>query len=370
MSLINFNNEQKLIQTEIRKFAISEIEPEADNIEKDAKFPTEIIKKLSELGLSGMIIPEKYAGAEMDTTSLCITVEELAKVSASIGTILAVNNCLIAYPMMKFADESIKEKYLEKIALGEIGGYVCLPDIESPEDTFEIKNSNGNYVISGKRDFVLNGEAAKFFIMPVPIYQDEKVFFLFDKADEIKSENANILGIRSAGVTNLEFDKNKFDKDNCFISAENGDKVHSAIRDYANICFSAISVGLAQASLDAAADYSKERKQFGKLISKFDMVREMLANMKIKIDTARLLVYDAATRVDSNQDFSISSKIARHYSGEIAVDCGLDAIQIHGGYGYVKDYPVERYFRDAKVLQILETTPRILKSEIAEEVLK
>ncbi|MBC8527038.1 MAG: acyl-CoA dehydrogenase family protein [Candidatus Cloacimonetes bacterium] len=368
MSIIKFTNEQKLIQKEIRKFATSELEPIADEIEKNAAFPTDIINNLSELGFSALIIPEKYGGVEMDTTSLCITIEELSRIYASVGSILAVNNCLIAYPIIKYANENQKEKYLNKLSSGEIGGFISEPEIDVSEEEFEAKKSDNGYLVNGKRDFVLNGEAAKFFIMPFQT-SDGKAFYFLEK-DDCELEKNNILGIRAAGTTSIKFNELILKNENCFITEQNGEKALNDIRDYANICFSAISLGLAQASLEAATKYSKERKQFGKYICEFPMIQEMLTEMKIKIETARLLVYDAASKYDNAQDYSVSSKIARIYCGDMAVNCGLDAIQIYGGYGYIKDYPVERYFRDAKVLQVLETTPRLLKSDIAKELLK
>ncbi|MBC8313646.1 MAG: acyl-CoA dehydrogenase family protein [Candidatus Cloacimonetes bacterium] len=368
MSLIEFNGEQKLIQKEVKNFASTELEPITEDIEKNATFPTDIIKKLAELGFSALIIPEKYGGVEMDTTSLCITVEELSKVCASVGTILAINNCLVAYPIMKFGDEEHKKKYLDKLSLGEIGGYICEPEIDISEDEFVAEKSEKGHKITGKRNFILNGQVAKFLIMPFQTSAG-KAFYFIEK-DDFDSEKSNILGIRAAGITDIKFDELSLKSENCFINEEDGKSAIEDIRDYTNIAFSAVSLGLAQASLEAAIKYSKERKQFGKFISEFPMIQEMLTEMKIKIDAARFLVYDAASKFDNGKNFSEASKIARVFSGDIAVFCGLNSIQIYGGYGYMKDYPVERYFRDAKVLQLLEATPRLQKENIALELLK
>ncbi|MCK4655351.1 MAG: acyl-CoA dehydrogenase family protein [Candidatus Cloacimonetes bacterium] len=370
MSLINLNNEQKMIRDEFRKFATSELEPIAENIEENGVFPKDIISKLSELGLLSLIIPEKYGGVELDVTSLCIAVEEISKVCASIGTILVVNNCMVAYPLMKYGDESFKEKYLNKLSNGEIGGFVCEPEIDLPEEKNDLKAEGNKFIFSGHREFVLNGDSANFFIMLVSTPENTKYYVIDKDIKGIHLTSKNILGLRSAGFAGAEFKDIKLTKEACFIAEDKGGKILSEIQDYANIGFSAISLGIAQAALEPAVKYSKERVQFGHRICEFPMVQEMMSEIKMKIETARLLVYDAASKVDKGEDFGIASKITRHYCGELGVFAGLNSIQVHGGYGYMKDYPLERYFRDAKVLQLLETSPRISKSQIAKELLK
>ena len=370
MSLINLNNEQKMIRDEFRKFATSELEPIAEDIEKNGVFPKDIVSKLSELGLLSLIIPEKYGGVELDVTSLCIAVEEISKVCASIGTILVVNNCMVAYPLMKYGDEPFKEKYLNKLSNGEIGGFVCEPEIDLPEEKNDLKAEGNKFIFSGHREFVLNGDSANFFIMPVSTSDDNKFYVIEKSIKGIHLSSKNILGLRAAGFAGAEFKDTELLEEACFIPEDKGGKIQSEIRDYANIGFSAISLGIAQSALDASVKYSKERVQFDHRICEFPMIQEMLAEIKMKIETARLLVYDAASRIDKGKDFAISSKITRNYCGDLGIFAGLNSIQIYGGYGYMKDYPLERYFRDAKVLQLLETSPRISKSQIAKELLK
>jgi len=370
VSLIKLNNEQKMIRDEFRKFAVSEIEPAAEEIEKNGVFPIAIVEKLVDLGLLGLIIPEKYGGVELDMTSLCIAVEEISKVCASIGTILVANNCLIAYPLMKFGQESLKEKYLNKLAEGEIGGYICEPEIDLPQEKNDLKTEGDNYIFSGHREFILNGEAANFYIMPIQTKENTK-YFIFDKNTRgIFPDPKNLLGMRTAGFTEAEFQDLNMIKENCFLTDDKKDDIQSEIRDFSNIGFSAISLGIAQSALDTSIKYAKERVQFGRTISEFPMIRDMLADMKIKIETVRLLIYDAASRFDNGEDYSEQSKIARIIASETGIFCGLNSIQIHGGYGYIKDYPLERYFRDAKVVQLLDASPRIMKEEIAKGLLK
>jgi len=368
MSLINLNNEQKLIQNEVRKFAAAELEPMASEIDNSAVFPIEIIKKLSDLGLSSVIIPEKYGGAALDTTSLCIVLEELSKASASIGTILVVNNCLVAFPLIHYAPEEKKGYYLQRLSQGEIGAFSADPEIDVPDRKFECREMDGNYMISGKRDFVLNGETANFFIMQVSL-SNGKGLYIFDNNKGIKCTKHDILGMRAAGITGLEFKDITLMSDTCILSGNRAEEGFQRLRDYANIGFSAVSLGIAEAAYDASIKYSKERRQFGRAICEFPMVQEMLVAMKSRFEAARFFTYEAAVQCDRGQDYSLNASIARLQSSEAAVFSGIKAIQVHGGYGYIKDYPVERYLRDAKVLQVLRQTPHDLKSEIAKGLL-
>jgi alkylation response protein AidB-like acyl-CoA dehydrogenase len=370
MSLIKFNNEQKLIQGEIRKFATTELEPVADDIDKKGVFPKDIINNLFELGFMSLIIPEKYGGVDMDLTSLCIAVEELSKISASVGTIVAVNNCFAAYPLMKFGNENIKELYLTKLADGEIVGFICEPEIDLLPEQNVLNDQNNSFVFSGERDFVLNGETASFFILQISNQEVNKFYIINKDSKELSFTIPKMLGLNAAGIKSVKFNELLLRKESCLNSEVPGGKILQEVRDFSNICLSSISLGLAQASLDAATKYSKERKQFSRLICEFEMIQEMLSDIKIKIETARLLVYDAASKFDNNQNYSLSAAIARVYCGNMAVSSALNAIQIYGGYGYIKDYPVERYFRDAKVLQLLEASPRTIKIDIAREVLR
>jgi len=370
VSLINLNNEQKMIRDEFRKFAASELEPIAEDIEENGVFPKDIISKLSELGLSSLIIPEKYGGVELDVTSLCIAVEEISKVCASIGAILVVNNCMVAYPLMKYGDDPFKETYLNKLSNGEIGGFVCEPEIDLPEEKNDLKAKDDKFIFSGHREFVLNGSSANFFIMPVSTLENTKYYIVDKDIKGIHLTSKNLLGLRAAGFAGAEFEDTELLEEDCFIPDDKSGKIRSEIHDYANIGFSAISLGIAQAALETAVKYSKERVQFGRRICEFPMVQEMMSEIKMKIETARLLVYDAASKADKGEDLGIASKITRIYCGDLGVFAGLNSIQVHGGYGYMKDYPLERYFRDAKVLQLLETSPRISKAKIAKELLK
>jgi butyryl-CoA dehydrogenase len=368
MSLINFNNEQKLIQNEVNKFARAELEPFSSELDKTGLFPTEIIKKLSDLGLSSVIIPQKYGGAGLDTTSLCIVLEELSKVNASIGFILVVNNCLVAYPLLHNASEKMQDHYLKKLVRGEIGGYGLDLEIDTPEQVMEKTEEGGQRVISGKLDFALNGESAAFFILHV--LQDKNMTLcVVDDGAGLQRKKHVLLGLRTAGITGIDFKDVTLPQDGVILSGENVAAELQQLTDYAHIGFSAVSLGVAEAAFDASVKYAKERKQFGRAICEFAMVQEMLVEMKMRVEAARLLLYDAACLHDNTKEYSLTARMARLQSSDAAVFCGIRAIQIHGGYGYIKDYPIERYLRDAKVLQVLNQCPHDLKSHIAKELL-
>jgi len=369
MSLIDFNSEQKLIESEIKRFSQIEIEPQSSEIEKKGIFPTEIIKKLSDLGFLSLIIPEKYGGASLDTTSLCIVLEELSKVCASIGTILAVNNCLVAYPLLKYASEEKKEYYLPKLAKGTIGAHVTELGINSSDRKVEIREAGGNNYLSGKWNFVLNGEVADFFVIPISL-TDHKTLYLFERNSNINSIKHDILGLKTAGIVGIELNNLELKEDDYLLSGEDIGGSFQGVLNYSNIGFSAISLGIAEAAYDASVNYSKERRQFGRAICEFPMIQDMLVEMKTKIDAAKLLVYTAAAKCDDEQYYSLQACIARLQSGAAAVYSGIKAIQIHGGYGYTKEYPVERYLREAKVIQVLHQTPYDLKLIIAKELLR
>jgi butyryl-CoA dehydrogenase len=368
MALIAFNSEQKLIQGEVRKFSRTELEPIAGDIDKNGVFPVEIIKKLSDLGLSSLIVPEKFNGADIDTTSLCIVLEELSKVCASISNILAVNNCLVAFPIMNYAPEQMKEHYLKKLAQGEIGAYSVDLGIDASDANINVTETDGDCLVSGRHDFVLNGETANFFILPVCL-TNGKALYLCEDTASIQQIKHQILGMRAAGIVGFEYKDLRLMGDKCLLSADKAVHLLKKIQDYSNIGFSAISLGIAQAAFDASVKYSKERRQFGRAICEFPMVQEMLVDMKTRIEAARFLVYDAAAKFDKGQDYSLSANIARLISSEAAVFSGITAIQVHGGYGYIKDYPVERFLRDAKTVQVLQEPPQDLKSKIAKELL-
>jgi len=369
MGLITLNSTHKLIKGEIEKFAAAELEPIAADIEKDGSIPRPVMQKISEMGLLGLTVPEAYGGSGLDLMSLCIALEELAKSSASLAIIVSVNNCLITYPLMKFGTDDIKEVYLRKISSGSIGGYAPYSEVELSGNECGSESEGDNRYVSDRYEVVLNGANADFFILPVKSETGVSLFVINKGAPGLNFRTVRTMGLRSAGITGVEFRRNDLTGDKRLVEAKGGYQAIQTTLEYAHIGFSAVALGLAQASLNASIRYAKERKQFGRAIAEFPMVQAMLAEMRIIIEKSRLLVYEAAQRYDNGEEYRMISRIACLTSCEGAVKTGLHAIQIHGGYGYTRDYPVERYFRDAKSLQLLGEAPVDLKEKIAKEIL-
>uniref|UniRef100_A0A7V1EIE8 Acyl-CoA dehydrogenase n=1 Tax=candidate division WOR-3 bacterium TaxID=2052148 RepID=A0A7V1EIE8_UNCW3 len=361
MGLINLNNEQKMIQNEVKKFTLQEIEPIVQEIEKNASIPEVIFRKLNEFGILSPIIPQEFGGAGFDTTSLCIIIEELSKVCASVGLVIAVNNGLVAYSLMKSRNEKSKT-YLKRLGNGELGGF----DIDFDKNLQII--SQNPLKINGRSRFVLSGAFAKFLLLDIKT-ENGWSLYLIESPDKSKITNPYLLGMRSAGIVDITFNNLEIPDDFCLLDSTVYITAIEETRDYFNLCLSAVGLGIAQAALDASIKYAKERRQFNRPICEFPMVQEMLAEMKIKIESSRKLLYDAANRYDSKEDYKMATKLAFASNTEAAVYCGIKGVQIFGGYGYTKDYPVERYLRDAKTGQILGESPVKLKENIARELL-
>ncbi|MEO0097059.1 MAG: acyl-CoA dehydrogenase [candidate division WOR-3 bacterium] len=374
------NENQKLIQDTARRFAQEKIEPIASEIDKTGEFPSEIIKEMAELGLMGMIIPEEYGGAGLDFTSLAIAVEEISKSSGSIGVIMAVNNSLCAYPILAFGKEEQKKKYLPLLATGKALGAFALtePNVGSDPAHLEstIKDMGDYFLLNGTKRFITNGGEAKIFV----------VFATIDKEKEHKGicgliverdfegfsigKHEDLMGLRSTANCELIFEDCKVPKENLLGNIGEGFKIALHTLDVSRIDIGAQSVGIAQAALEKALTYSKERKQFGKYLYEFEMIQEMLADMATKIQAARLLVYYAASLKDKGAPrFSKESSMAKYFASQVAVEATRLAVQIHGGYGYTKDYAVERYYRDAKCMEIYEGTSEIQKIVIARSLI-
>ncbi len=374
------NENQKLIQDTAKRFAQERIEPIASEIDKTGEFPHEIVKEMAELGLMGMIIPEEYGGAGLDFTSLAIAIEEISKASASVGVIVAVNNSLCAYPILTFGNEEQKKKYLPLLATGKALGAFALtePNVGSDPAHLEstIKDMGDYFLLNGTKRFITNGGEAKIFI----------VFGTIDKTKEHKGicalivekdfegfsigKHEDLMGIRSTANCELIFEDCKVPKENLLGNIGEGFKIAMHTLDVSRIDIGAQSVGIAQAALEKALAYSKERKQFGKYLYEFEMIQEMLADMATKIQAARLLVYYAASLKDKGVPrFSKESSMAKYFAAQVAVEATRLAVQIHGGYGYTKDYAVERYYRDAKCMEIYEGTSEIQKIVIARNLI-
>jgi len=367
MALIELNSEQKIIQNEIRKFTQAEVEPIAADNDKKAEFSSTVLKKLSELGFLGAIIPDAYDGASLDTTSLCVIIEELARASASIAMVIAVQNCCVAYPLKVFGSTDLKERFLGKLATSTIGGYAMLSSLDKVR-RFETSVADTRVNFSGVSDFVMNGAYAGVFAFPV-IINDKACIGIHEGSDGMTIETHNLLGLRSAGIVRTQISQITIPVSDLIGFNGKEVEVNAAVMTYNNIGLAAISLGIAESCFQAALAYSKERKQFGRAICEFPMVREMLVDMRTRIDAARLLVYDAAQLCDNGGTFTVPANNARLFSDETAVFAGTTSVQVHGGYGYTRDYPVERYFRDAKSVQVIGMNAYEIKEQVAKEIL-
>ena len=374
-------NDQKMLQSEVRKFSENELAPLAPEIDISGEFPKESIKKLAELGLLGIFIPEKYGGSEFDFVSLAIAIEEISKACASTGVIVAVNNSLTGYPILQFGTEEQKQKYLPLLCSGEKIGAMGITepnagsDVAAMETTAKLEGDH--YILNGTKRFITNGGEAGIFI--VFAYTDKELkhkgmsAFIVDRESPGFSlgNHEDLMGIRATANCELIFEDCKVPKENLLGEKGQGFYICMNTLDVSRIDIGAQAVGVSQAALDEAVKYSKERVAFGKPICKFEMIQNMLAEMATQIHAARMLVYYSAWCKDAGiKRFSKEAAMAKYYAANISVDVTRKAVQIFGGYGYSKDYTVERLYRDAKILELYEGTSEIQKVVIAGELLR
>ena len=373
--------DQTLLRNMVREFAEKEIKPKAAEIDESREFPKDTVRKLAELGLMGIVIPEEYGGSGMDFVSLAIAVEEISRACATTGVITAVNNSLAAYPILIYGTEEQKKKYLPLLASAKKIGAIGLTEPNTGSNVAGIESTavkeGDYYILNGAKRFITNATEAGIFI--VFAYTDKSKghkgisTFIIEREFEGFSvgKHENLMGIRASGNAELMFDNCKVPVENLLGEENKGFYMAMQTLDVSRIDIGAQAVGIAQASLDESVKYAKERIQFGKPIGQFEFIQGMLASMATKIDAARLLVYRAAYSKDKGQQrFSKESAMSKWFASEVAVEATRMAVQIHGGYGYTKDYTVERLYRDAKVMEIYEGTSEVQKIVIARNLLK
>ena len=375
----DFTEEQLLIQESAKDFAQNEIAPTAVERDINAVFPEKIIKQMGELGFMGMMVSPDYGGAGMDTISYVLAMIEISKVDASVGVIMSVNNSLVCWGLEEYGSDHIKEKYLTPLASGKKLGAFALSEPEAGSDATHQKTTadkDGDfYVLNGIKNWTTSGISADYHIV-IATTDKEKGHhgisaFVVEKGTEGfgHGKKEDKLGIRSSDTCSLTFE-------NCRVPAENligeegkGFNIAMNTLNGGRIGIAAQAIGIAEASMDASIKYSKERKAFGKEISKFQAIQFKLSDMAVKVDAAKLLTLKAAALEDAGKKYFAESAMAKLYASKIAVECALEAIQIHGGYGYVREYLVERYLRDSKITEIYEGTSEIQKIVIARSLL-
>jgi alkylation response protein AidB-like acyl-CoA dehydrogenase len=375
----DFTEDQLMIQQTAREFAQAEIAPSAVERDISAEFPYEIIKKLGELGFMGIMVSPEFGGAGMDTISYVLAMIEISKVDASVGVIMSVNNSLVCFGLEKYGSNYIKENYLTPLAKGEKLGAFALSEPEAGSDATKQKTSADKegdfYVLNGIKNWITNGTTADYFL--VMATTDKSLghkgisTLLVEKGtpgfNHGKKEDK--LGIRSSDTCSLTFESCKVPFSNLVWEEGKGFNFAMSTLNGGRIGIASQAIGIAEASLEASIKYSKERKAFGSTISNFQAIQFKLSDMAVKVDAAKLLTLKAAALKDAGQPYHKEAAVAKLYSSKIAVECALDAIQIHGGYGYVREYLVERYLRDAKITEIYEGTSEIQKIVIARSLL-
>ncbi len=377
----NLTTEQKMLQDQVRKFAQAELEPISAEIDKSGEFPWKSIKKLAQLGLMGVVIPEKYGGADGDFLSLAVAIEEISRVCASTGVILAVNNSLCAYPIYNFGNEEQRKRFLPPLCNGEKIGAIGITepgtgsDVAAMETTARLEGNH--YILNGTKRFITNGGEASTNVVFAYTNKEQKhrgiSAFIVERDTPGFSigKHEDLMGIRATANCELIFEDVKVPKENLLGEEGQGFKICMHTLDVSRIDIGAQAVGLAQGALDAAVKYSRERKAFGQPLCDFEMIQAMFADMATGIQAARLLVYYAASCKDKGAiRFSKESAMSKWFAAETAVNVTRKAVQIFGGYGYTKDYAVERYYRDAKIMELYEGTSEIQKIVIARSLLK
>ncbi len=377
---MSYENDYREIRDLAAKFSDKELAPIAAQIDKEEKIPTEIIAKLSENGFMGIFIPEEYGGAGMDYVSYSIITEELSRGCASTGVFVSVQNSLSIFPILTFGNEDQKKKYLPKMAAGEHIGCFCLSEPNAGSDpgslTTMAVDKGDHYEISGTKNFITNGKEATLAI----------VFAKTSKTDNHKGISAFIvetnspgyevqkleekLGIKGSSTAQILFDKVKVPKENLLGQYEKGFGVAMATLDGGRLGIAAQALGIAEAAFRYAIRYSTERVQFGKPICKLQGLQFMLADMSTKLAASRLLIMDSSEKKSNKEDYSKSSAQAKLFASEAAMWITTKAIQICGGNGYTKEYPLERHFRDAKITEIYEGTSEVQRIVIANQELR
>lgn len=368
-----------MVQEMVRKFAAQEVAPKAAYYDRTADFPWEIVKKMAELNLLAIITPTEYGGAGLDAISYSIVIEELSKACASTGVIAAVHNTLAQFPIIAYGTPEQKKKYLPRLAQGEIIGAYALSEPSSGSDAASlqttVRREGDCYILNGSKVFITNAIAADLFIVYATLDKEKGAkgitAFIVEKSfPGFKvGRHEEMMGVRASGTCELIMENCKVPLANRLGEEGDGFKIALATLDCGRISIGAQAVGIASASLEASLKYSQERSQFGQPISHFQLIQEKLVEMAVEIDAARLLVYRASYLKDKGVPFGKEASMAKLFASRIAVKAGIEAVQIFGGYGYTKDYPVERHMRDAKITEIYEGTSEVQKMVIARKLL-
>lgn len=374
----NLSEEQQMIQQAARDFAQNELLPGVIERDTHQKFPTEQIKKMGEMGFMGMMVDPKYGGAGMDSISYVLAIEEISKIDASAAVVMSVNNSLVCAGIEKFCNEEQKQKYLVPLASGEAIGAFALSEPEAGSDATSQSTTaidmGDHYILNGTKNWITNGGTAKYYVVIAQTDAEKKhkginAFIVERDWDGFEiGPKEDKLGIRGSDTHSLLFTDVKVPKENRIGEDGFGFKFAMAVLNGGRIGIASQALGIASGAYELALKYAQVRKAFKKEIIHHQAIAFKLADMHVNIMAARLLCYKAAAEKDEGKDISESGAMAKLYSSQVAMDTTIEAVQIHGGYGYVKEYHVERMMRDAKITQIYEGTSEIQKIVISRSI--
>ncbi|MCA0170525.1 acyl-CoA dehydrogenase [Bacillus sp. RAR_GA_16] len=376
-----FTEEQEMMQKMVRDFAEKEIATIVEEMEETDRFPREVIKRMGELGLMGIPIPEAYGGAEMDYTSYIIAIHELSKVSATVGVILSVHTSVGTLPILAFGTEEQKQRYIPKLATGEYLGAFALTESSSGSDASSMKTravrDGDHYILNGSKVFITNGGEADTYVAFARTNPDEKgskgvTAFIIerDMPGFSVGKKEKKMGLNGSNTVEIIFEDCRVPVENRLGEEGHGFKIAMANLESGRIGIAAQSLGIAEAALNYATAYAKERHQFGKPIGQNQGLGFKLADMATEVEAAKLLTYRAADLKNHGIPCMQEVSMAKLFASKAAVKASIEAVQVYGGYGYTKDYPVERLFRDAKVCEIYEGTSEIQKIVISRNLMK
>jgi len=375
-----YSEEHELVRNTARKFAEKHLKPGVIERDENAEFPSEQVKMMGELGFMGVMVPERWNGAGMDTISYTLIIEELSRVDASAGVIVSVNNSLVCQIFVNYGNDWQKETYLTNLASGEQLGAFSLSEPQSGSDASNMhtiaEKSGQHYVLNGAKNWVTSGINSDVVIVMALTdksagYNGISAFIVPKDLDGFSvGKKEDKLGIRGSDTCELYFD-------NCHVPIENlidkegqGFRIALATLDGGRIGIAAQALGIAQAALDKSVQYAKERKQFGKTIGSFGALQEKIALMGTNVEASRLLIQKAAVLKDAHKPYTKAAAMAKSFASQTAMDAAIDCVQIFGGYGYMQEYGVERLMRDAKITQIYEGTTEIQQMVIAREIME
>jgi butyryl-CoA dehydrogenase len=373
-------DEQKMLKEMVSKFAKEHIAPIAKETDREAKFPSSVIKEAAELGLMGIAYPDEYGGAGMDYISYMLAIEEISRYCASTGVIISAHSSLATDPIYRFGTETQKKKYLPDMCSGRKLGCFCLTEPGSGSDAGATKTTaklvGDTWLLNGSKRFITNGQEAEIAVVfastePAAKTKGITAFIVERNMPGYKvGRNEHKLGIRGSSTTEIIFEECEIPKQNLLGELNKGFKVAMVTLNGGRLGIASQALGIARASIEDAIKYSKERKQFDQTIASFQGIQWMLADMQTEYESALLLTYRASVLKDRDLPYAAEAAMAKLKASETAMFCSSKSVQIHGGYGYVDDFPVERYYRDAKVTEIYEGTSEIMRMVISSNMLK